>query len=64
MLAELYEINGNTELAAKTFQKLLEIDPDNPDLVFKKAELQKKIGKHRAVFFSDEKCVFKFECKY
>lgn len=44
MLMEVYESAEKTELAEETFNKLIAIDPDNPDLLFKQAEFHKRAG--------------------
>ncbi len=43
-LSDYYTRNGETEKAEKTFAILLEIDPSNTDLLFRKAEMQQKAG--------------------
>ena len=44
MLADVYELADQSELAEATFDKLLEIDPDNADLQFKKAVYQIRLA--------------------
>ena len=44
MLAELYEMSGDKKKASEAFDKLLEADPNNPDLLFKKAEYLLEAG--------------------
>lgn len=48
MLADVYELADQSELAEATFDKLLEIDPDNADLQFKKASYQIRSGDREA----------------
>jgi tetratricopeptide (TPR) repeat protein len=57
MLSEIYEMAEKTELAEAAFEKLLALDPDNADLLFKKAEFQRKAG-DTAGFFQTLRSVF------
>lgn len=57
MLSEIYEMSEKTELAEAAFEKLLALDPDNADLLFKKAEFQRKAG-DTAGFFQTLRTVF------
>jgi len=43
-LSDMYERNGQTKEAGIIFEQLLQADPSNTDLQFKKAELQQKSG--------------------
>lgn len=43
-LSDYYDRNGQPDLAEKTFEALLELDPSNTDLQFKKADMQLKAG--------------------
>ena len=48
MLADVYELADQSELAEATFDKLLEIDPDNTDLQFQEASYQIRSGDREA----------------
>lgn len=43
-LSDYYERNGEPAKAKETFDKLITTDPGNTDLLFKKADMQKKSG--------------------
>ena len=44
MLMELYEMSNDTANARKAFDRLMQADPDNADLLFKLAEYQQAAG--------------------
>ncbi len=50
MLTEAYELTGQVEQANKTFEELLEMDPNNPDLQFKRADLMRHTGNMHGYF--------------
>jgi tetratricopeptide (TPR) repeat protein len=56
-LSEYYEKNNQPELAAKTFDLLLETDSNNTDLQFKKASLFQKSGDNVAYYASMKKAL-------
>lgn len=45
-LSDYYDRNGQPELAEKTFNDLLAIDPSNTDFQFRKASMQQKAGEY------------------
>ncbi|MBC8046022.1 MAG: tetratricopeptide repeat protein [Fimbriimonadaceae bacterium] len=57
MIADVYELVRNTPLAETTFNKLLALDPDNPDLLFRRAEMEKENKKYTS-YYNEIKNIF------
>lgn len=49
-LAEMYEVNGEKEKAVNTYNRLLELDPDNPAALMAAAKIEYNQGNKQAYF--------------